>query len=88
VDRFPVSDLPETMKYLEAVRKATRDYVKNLKPEDFDRMIAMGGPFGEMSEAAILSIVVTHTAEHLGEISYLRGLQRGQEAPPPPPPSD
>lgn len=87
VDQFPVSDLAQTMKYLDHVRKETKDYVKGLKPEDFDRMIAMGGPFGEMPVAAILNIVVGHTNQHIGEISYLRGLQRGQEAPPPPPPA-
>ncbi len=85
VDKFPVSDLNEIMKYLAHVRKVTTDYVKDLKPDDFDRKIMMGGPFGEMSEATIFSIIVSHTAQHLGEISYLRGLQRGQEAPPPPP---
>ena len=87
VDDFPVSDLPEVMKYLDHVRRVTVDYVKDLKPEDFDRNIVMGGPFGEMSVAMILSIIVSHTAQHIGEISYLRGLQRGQEAPPPPPPA-
>ncbi len=87
VDRFPVADLAEIMKYFDHVRRETVAYVKGLKAEDFDRMIAMGGPFGEMSVAAILSIVVSHAAQHTGEMSYLRGLQRGQEAPPPPPPA-
>jgi hypothetical protein len=87
VDKFPVSDLAAVMKYYDHVRKVTVDYVKGLKAEDFDRKIVMGGPFGEMTVAAIFGIIVSHTAQHIGEMSYLRGLQRGQEAPPPPPPS-
>jgi hypothetical protein len=85
VNEFPVSDLSETLKYYEAVRVETAKYVKSMQPEDFDRKISLGGPFGEMPVSLILGIVVSHTNQHFGEISYLRGLQRGQEGPPPPP---
>jgi hypothetical protein len=85
VNEFPVSDLAETLKYYGAVRAETVKYIKSMQPEDFDSKIAMGGPFGEMPASMILNILVSHTNQHLGEISYLRGLQRGQEAPPPPP---
>ena len=85
VDRFPVSQLDKVIAYYAVVRKETVDFVKGLKPADFDRKIAMGGPFGEMPMAAIFSIIVTHTAQHIGEISYLRGLQRGEEPMGPPP---
>ena len=85
VNEFPVSDLAETLKYYRAVRAETVKYVDAMKQEDFDRKISMGGPFGEMPVAMILSIVLSHTNQHLGEISYLRGLQRGQESPTPPP---
>lgn len=85
VNSFPVSDLPETMKYYDIVRAETVKYIESLKPEDFDRKIVMGGPFGEMPAAAILSLVVSHSSQHIGEISYLRGLQRGEEPMGPPP---
>ena len=85
VNEFPVSDLADTLKYYRAVQAETVKYVESMQLEDFDRKISMGGPFGEMPASMILSIVVSHTNQHLGEISYLRGLQRGQEAPPSPP---
>ena len=85
VNNFPVSELAETRKYYDAVRAQTVDYVKSLSVEDLDRKIVMGGPFGEMPAAAIFSLIVGHTAQHVGEISYLRGLQRGEEPMGPPP---
>lgn len=85
VNNFPVSELARTLEYFAAVRAWTVDYVKSLKAEDFDRKIVMGGPFGEVPAAAVLSLIVGHTAQHLGEVSYLRGLQRGEEPMGPPP---
>ncbi len=34
-------------------------------------------PRGDFIVAGIISMVVTHAYQHIGEISYLRGLQRG-----------
>ena len=85
VNAFPVSDLAETLKYYNHVRAETVKYVESMKPEDFDRKIVMGPPFWDMPQAAIISLIISHTAGHLGEMSYLRGLQRGEEPMGPPP---
>lgn len=78
VNCFAVPPLKDMLAYYDAVRENTLEYVKSLKAADFDRKITMPH-FGEMSVAAILSIIVSHTSQHMGEISYLRGLQRGMD---------
>jgi uncharacterized damage-inducible protein DinB len=78
VNAFPVRELKDIMAYYDAVREKTQAYLKKLTPQDLDKKYTMK-PFGEMTVASIFSIIVTHTAQHLGEISYLRGLQRGMD---------
>jgi hypothetical protein len=76
VNVFPVPGLDKLLAYASAVRAATKEYVKSLAPTEFDRVISMP-PFGDMTVAVIFSLTVGHAAQHIGEISYLRGLQRG-----------
>ena len=79
VNAFPVPDHKDLAAYYDAVRARTAEYVAGLKAEDFDRKLTILPFPGETTVAAILSLVVTHAAGHLGEISYLRGLQRGMD---------
>jgi len=78
VNAFPVPDVKDLMAYYDAVRARTTEYLKTLTPDSFERKITMP-PFGELAAAMMWNIVVTHTAQHVGEISYLRGLQRGMD---------
>jgi uncharacterized damage-inducible protein DinB len=78
VNAFPVREMKDIMAYYDAVREATLKYLDSLSAKDLDRKYDMK-PFGEMTTASIFSIIVTHTAQHIGEISYLRGLQRGMD---------
>jgi uncharacterized damage-inducible protein DinB len=75
VDNFPVPALETILRYGAAVRSATLAYVDSLRTLDLDKVIKM--PFGDMSIAMLLSLTVVHASQHIGEISYLRGLQRG-----------
>lgn len=89
VASFAVSDTKELIAYMDAVRNQTLEYVKSLKEADFDRKITMPAfgpppppgapprPPMELSVGAMLLGLVTHLAQHGGEISYLRGLYRG-----------
>lgn len=79
VNAFPVPDMKDLLAYYDAVREKTLDYLKVSTPDVFDKKITLGPPFGEMATANILSIIVSHSAQHIGEISYLRGLQRGMD---------
>jgi uncharacterized damage-inducible protein DinB len=76
VNAFPVPKLEKLLAYTAAVRTATKEYVNTLTPTDFDRVVTMPH-FGDMPVAVILALTVGHAAQHTGEISYLRGLQRG-----------
>ena len=77
VDAFPVPALDAILKYGEAVRAATLAYVDTLKMSDLEKILKM--PWGDMPAAMMLSLVVGHASQHIGEISYLRGLQRGMD---------
>jgi hypothetical protein len=66
-----------------------------IRPEDFDRKISLPPPPVPMATPAgrpapprppfnpvvgsMLLMLITHLAEHAGEISYIRGLQRGMD---------
>ena len=76
VNAFPVPKLADMLSYYNAVRAQTLDYLKKMTAGSFDKKITMPH-FGELALAAIFSIIVGHSSQHIGEISYLRGLQRG-----------
>ena len=83
-------DTNDLMSYIVALRANTTRYVNSLQPADFDRKITLapmgppppGGaarPPMELTVAALLLMLVTHLAQHSGEISYIRGLKRGMD---------
>ena len=76
VNAFQVPELEKILAYYDAVRDATKAYLRAMKPEDFDEKITFPN-FGEMHRATVFSMLAIHTSEHIGEIAYLRGLQRG-----------
>jgi hypothetical protein len=95
VAAFVVPDLKDLLGYAEAVRRQTLEYLKNLTPGDFDKKVDLPppprdipagtpnqprmSPFRDMTIGSMLMMNVTHFAQHAGEISYLRGLQRGMD---------
>jgi hypothetical protein len=94
VASFVVPDLEELLAYAEAVRKETLIYLKGLKPGDFDKKVNLPPPPANLVMpvgrpiaprpfnpivGSMLVHEVTHLSEHAGEISYIRGLQRGMD---------
>jgi len=77
VNAFKVPKLEKILAYTAAVRKQTLAALAKMKPADFDKKIKM--PWGEMPLVFMFSITVSHAAQHMGEVSYLRGLQRGMD---------
>lgn len=73
---FRVPELNDLLAYAGAVRSHTVDYVKSMTPREFDRVVNMAR-LGDMSVGAVLARMLVHLAGHAGDISYLRGLQRG-----------
>lgn len=68
-------DIGQAREYAKAVYKATDDYLGTLSPEDLDDEIDVPG-IGKSSRAYFLGIgALIHPANHVGEISALKGVQ-------------
>jgi hypothetical protein len=76
VNAFPVPPAKELLAFFTTVREKTIGYLASLKAADLDRKFTMPH-FGEMSVAGMFSLIVGHAAGHLGEMAYIRGIQRG-----------
>ena len=74
VAQFPELDLAELLRYGEAVRTGTFEYLRGVTPEDFEVVPREQRP--EMSVGAIFRQVVGEVYQHQGHISYLKGLLR------------
>ena len=77
VNSFVVPDMKVLLDYYDAVRAGTLDYLSTLTSSAFDKAVKL--PFGEFTVAGVFSLVVSHSAQHLGEISYQRGILRGMD---------
>ncbi len=76
VRTFPLPDIALVKAYLDAVRSETLPYLKGLKAADLEmsRLTAAGA---KRTIAQRLSHLVVEESQHMGQIGYLRGLQRG-----------
>ena len=77
VDAFPVPDIKSLIAYSVTVRARTMDCLKEMPSDGFDRKVQMMR--GESPVAGVFALIVAHASGHLGEISYLRGMQRGMD---------
>jgi len=75
ITNFRVPELKDLMDYSEAVRAQTLEYLKGKNNDEFNRIITT--PRGDVTLGALFITIVGHLAQHLGDISYLRGIQRG-----------
>ena len=69
------TDFDGMMAYYDAVRKETLRYLDTLKAEDLDRCPDERRPSDSIGKA--LSHVIVEEAQHVGQIAYIRGIQRG-----------
>jgi hypothetical protein len=87
VDKFPVMTADDLLGYADEVRQETLAYLESLSPDDFDYVPGRApfhdhsGPtstFGNrFSIARMFRQIVGEEFQHLGQVSYLRGMQRG-----------
>lgn len=76
VAAFSVPDFKDLKAYSDTVRAQTIACIKSIPVEKLDKVINM--PFlGEIKISSLLALIMVHQSEHIGEISYVRGLQRG-----------
>ncbi len=78
VNAFRVPELKDLMGYADAVRTRTLEYLKGMTAGQFDKRITMPRT-GETPVASVFGRMVGHLSQHLGEISYIRGLKRGMD---------
>ena len=71
---FPALDLQALLRYGQAVRQGTLDYLKTLGPGDYGHVPREQRP--EMSVGAIFRQVIGEVYQHQGHIAYLKGLKR------------
>ncbi|MFC1919786.1 DinB family protein [Chloroflexota bacterium] len=76
VNAFHVPEPKHLVAYGDAVRARTIGYLKGMTADEFDGIINLPR-WGDIGIGAVFAFVVVHSAEHAGDISYLRGLQRG-----------
>lgn len=73
---FKMPEVTSLLAYGDAVRSQTKDYLKTITSDQFDRAVNMGR-MGEMPIGNVFNLIILHLAQHTGEISYVRGLKRG-----------
>jgi uncharacterized damage-inducible protein DinB len=78
VNAFKVPPLADIMAYQDAVRAKTKECLRAMTPEELERKVTFGN-FGDLPVSMLFSLIVTHASQHIGEISYLRGMQRGMD---------
>lgn len=76
VAAFHVPDLKDLLGYAEATRARTVEYLKAMAPDKFDQVIQTHFS-GELTVGQIFAILLCEITQHIGQIAYLRGLQRG-----------
>ena len=76
VTNLPQFDIHEMMAYYESVRDGTFKYLDDVTPEGLERVPdpdrQPGYTIGRM-----FSHLIVEESQHVGQIAYLRGLQRG-----------
>jgi hypothetical protein len=74
---FNCPDIGNLMAYMDAVQAQTVEYVKQASCQELERKVTLVPSWGEIPVASAILFITMHAAQHAGEISYIRGLQRG-----------
>ena len=75
VASFPALDLAELLRYGEAVRAGTLEYLRGLSSEDYE--VAPRERRPELTVGKVLRQLLAEFYQHQGQIAYLKGLKRG-----------
>ena len=80
VAEFPALEFGTLLEYGEAVRAGTLEYLRGLSPEGLEVMPWADRPniwWHNLPVAAMFRQLIGEFYQHLGQIAYLKGLQRG-----------
>jgi hypothetical protein len=81
VANFPALDLSELLDYRQAVRSGTLEYLRGVSAADFESVPRERRP--EITIGVVFRQIIGELYQHLGQVAYLKGLQRGASAFPP-----
>jgi len=76
VTAFTAPDLKDLLEYAEATRARTVEYLQAIATDKLEQVIQTHF-FGKVTIGQILAIMLCEITQHIGQIAYLRGLQRG-----------
>lgn len=76
VGAFDAPELKDLLAYGEAVHTSTIEYLKGITPAKLDEKFQFGR-MPDFTVGGLFALIIGHASQHIGEISYLRGLQRG-----------
>ena len=76
VAAFPVPELKDLLEYAEAIRTRTVEYLGAIAADGLEQVIETH-VFGKMTIGQIFARLLCEITQHIGQIAYLRGLQRG-----------
>jgi uncharacterized damage-inducible protein DinB len=78
VNTFPVPDKESLLAFYSAVHAQTKECLNSLTADALSRKITMPRG-GDVAIASLFPFIISHASGHIGEMSYLRGLQRGMD---------
>jgi len=82
VKNMPAMSVDDLFGYYDAVREETLGYIQFVDPSDLDirsPFEKLHIQFPDITKGQVLSHILIETAQHLGQIAYIRGMIRGIE---------
>ena len=76
VASFPLPDIKDVVAYFDAVRSETLEYLRSMDASELERC-PMPEERPGYTVGRALSHLVVEESHHMGQVGYLRGLQRG-----------
>jgi uncharacterized damage-inducible protein DinB len=76
VTAFEVPELKNLLEYAKATRVSTVEYLKAITADKLEQVIQTPF-FGKVTIGHLFAILLCEITQHIGQIAYLRGLQRG-----------
>ena len=75
LNKFPDMKLSWLMNYYNSLRKITNKFLENTNDESLSKNYIFGGK--KVTGFFVVGRLVTELSQHLGQISYIRGMIRG-----------
>ena len=75
LDKFPLMDIEWLMSYYDILREGTIEFIENVRDKD----LSLDYKFGirEVKGYFVIGRLMTELSQHLGQVSYIRGMIRG-----------